>query len=190
MKTLVACLLLLLFIQLTHAQNDSACQRFIRSVIREKGVVYTDSIGTYAIKGMKTDFNEQLNSPENKDNSSSWVRSLRLTDAEIQYVNVQIGLQTQFAWKPGLVKRSTVIYEDSLKAIFKGNILTGWNYFHQHYGKSYHRFSKPIFLRNSSVCFFYFENSCGGLCGRGLFNIYIKRKGVWVMAYSISDWAS
>jgi hypothetical protein len=190
MKTFAACLFLLFFSLIAYAQNDPASQLFIRSVVHEKGIIYTDSIGTLVAKGMKSDFNEQLTSPENKNDSSSWVRSLSLTDAEITYVNDQIGLLSQFKWQPGLFKRATLIHDDSLTEMFKGNILIGWNNFHQRYGKSYYRFSKPIFLRNSSVCFFYLENSCGGLCGRGDFNIYIKRKGVWVLVYNISNWVS
>lgn len=50
--------------------------------------------------------------------------------------------------------------------------------------------SKPIFLRNGSVCLFYYSYFCGPLCGQGNLSLYKKEKGKWVRWISLYDWVS
>ena len=51
-------------------------------------------------------------------------------------------------------------------------------------------FSRPVFLRDNSLCVFYQSYSCGGLCGHGQFGLYRKFKGKWVQVSTFFQWIS
>ncbi len=38
---------------------------------------------------------------------------------------------------------------------------------------------EPIFIRDKSICFVFYEYACGGLCGHGELSILIKKNGRW-----------
>lgn len=39
---------------------------------------------------------------------------------------------------------------------------------------------EPVFIRNYTVCFAYYDYACGGLCGFGELSIWVKKEGKWV----------
>lgn len=81
--------------------------------------------------------------------------------------------------------------------------LNGVNDFKYH-KEVYHRrniqthtyYSKPIFLRNNSVCITYHEHVAinkttnTSFSGAGGWNIYIKQNGVWKHCHSLTGWFS
>jgi hypothetical protein len=189
MKCLAACSLLLFFIQMTHAQNDPAAQQFIRSVIYEKGVVYTDSVENFGVNEARRAFNEQLNSDQYKSDTNSWVSGLHLTNAEIDSIKNQTTLLNNFTWKAGLINNAIFVPQATINKIFNDGS-KGWDYFRKHYGSSIYAFGKPIFIRNHTVCYFYMDNSCGNQCYGGSFEIYIKSNGKWIRRYTILTWVT
>jgi len=81
------------------------------------------------------------------------------------------------------------VKKDSLNSIFAGKG-DGWEYFYTHFGKGFHSFSYPIFLRNDNYCIFYFDNSCGWLCGVGWLSLYKKVNDKWVELKTYCNWVS
>ncbi len=48
----------------------------------------------------------------------------------------------------------------------------------------------PIFLRKGTVCLFYYDYFCGGLCGQGILAVYKKENNSWKYWYEIYNWVS
>ncbi|BAU52742.1 hypothetical protein MgSA37_00905 [Mucilaginibacter gotjawali] len=53
MKYFILLTVLLLSVHIVNAQNDPASIKFIRSVIHDKGITYTDSLGGATLKNIK-----------------------------------------------------------------------------------------------------------------------------------------
>jgi hypothetical protein len=51
-------------------------------------------------------------------------------------------------------------------------------------------FTTPVFLRENSLCFFYYSVACGQLCGEGKFVVYRKINGKWEHYFTIWEWIS
>ena len=192
MKTLAAYLSLLCFSQITHAQNDPSSQRFIRSVIHEKGIVYTDSLDRNTISEMRKYLNGKLIDsyilPGFRAGKSG---KFGFSKREKFFINTELNKLVSLCWQPGLLDSSRLIKADTVTKIFKnGDLFSGWDYFRKNYGRELYSFSKPIFLRNNTICLFYFGDRCGELCGEGGLYIYIKKNGVWKMKYPVYSWVS
>ncbi len=50
--------------------------------------------------------------------------------------------------------------------------------------------TKPIFIRNDSICFVFYDSSCGPLCGSGFIDVYKKEEGVWKRWWTLVNWVS
>jgi len=180
MKNLAASSLLLFFIQIAHAQNNPAAQRFIRSVFHEKGIVYTNTINGEIIDRMRAALK--------KDTIYSRVEgadTLIFTQEEKMSILKEVNKLKMHSWSSGLIENSTFINIDSLKKMI--NRPDGWKFFHQHYGTVVFRFSNPIFLRAGHLCIFYLGYWCDGLCGLIDLTIYVKREGQWESTFILYD---
>lgn len=51
-------------------------------------------------------------------------------------------------------------------------------------------FSRPVFLRSNSICVFYQQSSCGGLCGHANLGLYRKLNGRWILVWTFFQWIS
>jgi hypothetical protein len=51
-------------------------------------------------------------------------------------------------------------------------------------------FTRPVFLRDNSICVFYQQNSCGALCGYGRLGLYRKLSGKWILVWTYYQWIS
>jgi len=177
---------------LGKAQNDSKDVKFINSVLdttilfRAKGF-YSDKISYHQIDEMR----ESLN----KDTlfSNNWpkreVTYLVFSTEERAHINREIDKFINFKWRDGLVPQLKMISADTIKSIFADR-LKSWRYFYNKYGLYIHEFTKPIFLRNNTICIFYKQFVCGDLCGFGTFDVYLLKEGKWVAEYHISSWIS
>lgn len=92
-----------------------------------------------------------------------------------------------FRWTKGLVN-ATLISADTVQSLYEGKGDIG-NYLGTHYGaRTLYTLSKPVFLRNNSLCIFYKETECGMLCGSGTFAIYKREKGQWKWYMVLESW--
>ena len=92
MKTIIAFLFLLCFFQLAHAQNDPAAVNFIRSVVADKNVVYTDSLGSYDGPMMKKMFGRELANSIAPMRNKVPISIFHFTKQEVDYINTQLYL--------------------------------------------------------------------------------------------------
>jgi len=124
------------------------------------------------------------------ENGVKIIDSVILTQNEINFILSELENQTDTSlWNDIKIPSLTFISRDTVNAIFKDRNRE-WNYFHQKVGRSISSFTIPIFLRNDSLCFFYDDMRCGGLCGEGIFAIYKRENNRWVRWITIYEWIS
>jgi hypothetical protein len=111
------------------------------------------------------------------------------TTSEQQIIRTEIENPKVTQWTNSLVDSVNFISKDTITAIFKDR-KRSWDYFYYHYGDRFHSFSAPIFLRNNTLCLFYADYSCGGLCGSGIIMLYRKENGVWKYVRKFCEWES
>ena len=115
--------------------------------------------------------------------------SLFFTNQELEIVFNKIMSSNDTHWAKNSILNGKYIPRKKIDKIFN-EPSKGWDYFHKIYGKDLFSFSKPVFIRNNSVCFFYESNGNGNLGGSGSFDIYIKQNGKWIFFNSLRMWIS
>jgi hypothetical protein len=58
------------------------------------------------------------------------------------------------------------------------------------YDRYIYTISRPIFIKNNSICFAYVDHTCGALCGEGDFIIYRREGGIWRRWWTLYTWVS
>ncbi len=188
-------LLLLLFTCTAKAQENLETKKFLSDVFRDK---LTQEVFTYTDKiwpayydnierSLKADTLQGALFPYRRDTPKEYIV---LSKQEKVYIFKCLQEQKTKAWPDNLFPKSRLILYDTITAIFKDR-RRGWPYFNNHFARSgFHSFTQPIFLRNNSLCIFYSDYSCGGLCGSGEFAVYRKQNGVWIKIISLYSWIS
>lgn len=167
-------------------------RQFVTSVIpNHDGIDYvSSSLNVYTIKEIKGKLSKDTikNSiPYNKNNAGN---NFIPSGNERKKINKALRKLSGFRWSLKYFHDIKLISRDSLDIIFKDRKNLGWNYFHKVYGEGFHSFSKPIFLRNKTICIFYSAYNCGGLCGNGQLEIYKRINNQWELFITVSSWMS
>jgi len=84
----------------------------------------------------------------------------------------------------------TFLTTRKLNKLFKTNIESGWDNFHNKYGKYYTTITIPIFNESYEFAYFEWSHSCGGLCGEGFAGLYKKVEGKWKPIKLFWTWVS
>jgi hypothetical protein len=86
-----------------------------------------------------------------------------------------------------------LVRDEEIDALFKDNVMGGWEAFHRKYPKSNGilTLSRVGFNADKTQALVYKGWSCGGLCGGGGYTLLAKKKGVWVVGPDIGPtWVS
>lgn len=114
---------------------------------------------------------------------------LVLTQQERSSIQNEIKLQAQVSWTSQLFENGKVLTQATLDSIYRDPNYS-WTDFKAHYGASLYCLSKPIFIRNNSLCLFYYSYTCGDRCGEGKLRIFRKTGATWVPWLVAYRWAS
>ena len=176
MKHYTYIIILLLFAKSLSAQEYEKDKKFINEVVSHEGkMIVLDHLNNYTIQTIRDDFKSDTVQYDAKN-----AGTLILTKAEQKYIHKQLEEMERPYLKSNLFPHTLIITQYQLDEIFKKDIRSGWETFHKHYSrKGYYSFSKPIFLRNDSLCIFYHDNVCGPLCADGVLAIYKKSGHTW-----------
>ena len=121
----------------------------------------------------------------------SVVRRLAFTPQERRTLFSMMSRESAFKWTQDLVGSAHLITYRTLDSLFQRNnsaeIDAGWNSIPS---EGYFEMSQPIFLRNYTLCVFYYGNPCGLTCGYGTVSIYRKEAGQWREIKSLFSWDS
>jgi len=195
MKYIFIILLLGLSFNIVNAQNDAQSQKFIREVIpgfikdnETKDVIYSDGLWDITDIKKKLDV-DTLQSRIWRATDSNPDARIIFTKAERVFIKSELDKMATFRWTEGLLANAKMIKQDTVFSVFNDRS-KGWSYFYNHFGFGYYSFSKPIFIRNNSICFFYRDHSACDLCGSGELAAYVLKKGKWVKLMTLYAWVS
>ncbi|HUS02880.1 MAG TPA: hypothetical protein VMY77_14180 [Chitinophagaceae bacterium] len=95
--------------------------------------------------------------------------TLILSKSEKKYIITQLRIIKDHVWKDSLFNFSHRIPEDSTASYLKANK-----------ARELYQFSKPIFIRNNSICLIYMMRlCCGGIYGPTHLGFYKIQNGFW-----------
>ncbi|GAB3281375.1 hypothetical protein GCM10027347_56990 [Larkinella harenae] len=115
---------------------------------------------------------------------------LKLTRQERSHIQRELRLLPQFSWTSQLFKSGKLLNMAALERTIRGYSRDDKELKKQ-YGSRYYSFSKPIFIRNHSVCIFYVEYSCFSMkCGEGKLMVFKQTKTGWVPWMELYKWIS
>ena len=181
-KCLILFLLTGLFTAANAQQNDEAnVITTFTSLINADYSVCTDNAGFPAF------LLKEVNTYLEKDTI------LRLSPGEKQELqNKLLAAQHAPQWQGSTVNGIPLIKNDSVKKVM-GDSAKVWEYFKKKYPQpiryALYTFSRPVFIRNNTVCLFYFdEGRYGGIdpwnheenSSSGELSIYIKKGDTWI----------
>jgi hypothetical protein len=166
-------------------------QNYLLKSKNDPPILYTDAIHTGSLTAIKDDIiKDTLVDLKNSYANNEFKECLILTKSEKLYINDQLDKMTGKSWTENLMKNSQKLNNDSLEILI-GKQGLGWlDKYYEKYKTGFYSFSKPIFLRNNTICIFSFDYSCGILCAYGETAIYFKHNGEWSKWLIISDWIS
>lgn len=183
MKAFFLCVFLSSNVSALFAQTDAITKTFLRQVIEKKKVMYRDHVSDYALADL-TKAVSQLDKPSTFDK-----KRMTLTEAEYGYLKAELAKMKTYKWADDVFEKNNLLSMDTIETIFntRGK---GWPYFNNKFGDEFYSFTKPIFLRNNTICIVYTSRSCGELCGHGGAYIYIKINGRWGLESTLLSWIS
>ncbi|MES2378982.1 MAG: hypothetical protein V4553_20485 [Bacteroidota bacterium] len=107
-----------------------------------------------------------------------------LTKSEHAFINKELDGMKGFAWKKHLFKNSLLVNFEKWGAYRKAH--QGKSSFNSDdYKNGGYRFTKPIFIRNKSVCFLYITHHDDGKV-----LMYVRNRTNWRIKYVLDFWVS
>ncbi len=168
----------------SYSQSTKNSIKFLQEFFADKlPIVYSDTIHQYDLKYLKeaivkdTLYNNFFFGQNNAG------RQLILTKDEKKYLLEKIDEQQDFIWPNNLFQNSQKI--DLEEKNSNSNLKKKLKKF-----QSIYNFSKPVFIRNNSICIFYYGYYCGGECGQGSIEIYRKINSKWTKWITMVQWIS
>jgi hypothetical protein len=163
--------------------------------VKQDSVVYIDSIGKRTV--LSRDYADELAFKNLSQLKNIRFRmeliaadSLIITDKERLYIAAEIDKMSGYAWPKDQFLNLHFIPADTLKSIFANRKRNGWDEMRKRGVGQIFSFSVPIFLRNNTYCFFYYDYGCGWLCGEGKFAVYKRINKKWVLWTTLAEWVS
>lgn len=180
MKYSIPIILFFTLIKVSYAQSDRSELIFLEGLIRnyqpEGKIIYTDIINKDDLDKIKSKIKKNTIYDISKTRNQNFIV---LTRQEKKYLFQQLELARRPYWKENIIPGSQlIIEEDAFNYIKKTtqeylenyNRPTNTENDRMNLVKNYQRpnifkFSKPIYLRNRSICLIYFASICGNPCG-------------------------
>jgi len=180
---------LILVAQINYAQSH-ADKKFIRFVIGKEHILYTEKVGSYWIDQIKETINQDtlyrydgFRYYRSKLKDSDW---FILTPSEKVFINNELDKMKDFSWKDNVVKRSFAVSKARTEKYKKEH--NGQSFYDlKDFDDRIYAFTKPIFIRNNTVCFFYLES---GKSPAGQLRIYVRSGKKWILKYTPLLWVS
>ena len=161
--------------------------RAFRQVTSQKQIVYVDTVGPNSY--LQEKLQEALKKYSITDKKRG--HSIALTEREINYLLLQLGQET--IWYDNLFFNSKRIDSDSLLSVEKKMYTERIEFLNQailqkdtvkikdlKQNISYvFEFTKPIYIRDNTICLISFYAICGLDCGQSEASFYKKEKGEW-----------
>jgi hypothetical protein len=166
----------LLICFILQAQKKSEAENFIidffKKQEKEKVTYYTDKIWPFYLEEIKDALNKtslqiwDTSFPKEIDEIPI---SIVFTKKEMDYVYNEIDKNNKKGWAKGKLKDAEFIESEN----------------RDKYGTAIYSFSKPVFLRNNTICIFYYDGN-----ENGRLVTYIKINGEWKYYSGFFRWVN
>lgn len=174
----------------------------------QKVRLFTDSIfsGTYIVNkkliiaemadsSMYTDIREKLKTKylykrqTYSKGKKAVIDTFQLTTEELNYADSFLRAQSNTVWTEEFINNAIFVPKKKVDELFSGQSKDDDFYLLKTYGDSRIFFlSKPVFLRNDTICIFEKDMDCGFLCGGGDLTIYRKENDRWIRYRILFGW--
>lgn len=152
-------------------------------LINDKTKVFlSPQIDTFSWKSIKNGLSENYFMRRITLNDTLHVDTLTLSKHEVKYLDSSLTYLASYNWTQKDMKQSA-LSNFTLTDITKVKRIAEHNY-------TVYQIMKPIFIRNETMCFVYYDYACGGLCGHGELSILIKENGKWRHWWNIFSFES
>lgn len=187
MKYCILIVLLFGILNAAYSQNHTYEKKFIRSFYKDKGsIVYADALS----KGILQEIKKALSTDTIRGfDEKNFMHDLIISRKERSQLNSQMNKLEDSVWINNVLDNSKMVDRHKIDHILKDRAY-GWSNFNKEYGLGFHSFSKPIFIRNYTICIFYNDFSCPQTCGSGELAVYKKIHGNWKKWLILYNWIS
>ena len=174
---------ILFFLILTSIVNGQSISNEEKFVIEQfkakKNIIYTDKIWPSDIDNIREALSAKSKITtwdyrRNKEKDEDIPNQINFTNSELKFVLKQIEKNNKKGWAKNKLPNDQFISRDSLTALSKKGM-----FFNEY------SFSKPVFIRNETICIFYSDgNEFGEL------SVFIKHKDNWIYYSRFFQWVS
>jgi hypothetical protein len=181
---------LFFFVNQVHGQNNLGPKKekefinfFVQSTeLRLHITPYSkDSTFVYSnrISGRKIDEIKKMLNVDTLIDQECIKNKVILSEKERQYINQQLEKMRSHVWPKDFIKDAIQIKGDTINTVLKQSISKQLEFFLK-YPHGYSFFSKPIFMRNRTLCIFYTGYNCAKSCYYDQLLILRKEGENWV----------
>lgn len=143
----------------------------------KKRINYIDHLYSFTVSSLLNDVKDTIyHKLGNLDRLAS-SDTLVLSAEELKYAKRTIKEMDEKIWDRKLFGRWEELDADELLKMTRSR--WGWEKYYKKYSTGYYSFSKPIFLRDNSICIFYIGYSCGEFCHEADLSVYKTENGKW-----------
>ncbi len=108
---------------------------------------------------------------------------------EKNYIFKKLSRMKVYPWKSDISHNLNLIQPDQIDKIFQDSTKKCTDFYKQFYASRYYTISRPIFIRNKKLCFFFYTIQGRGLLDiHGDFSIYSKKNRIWQHLTYITIW--
>ncbi len=185
-----AILFVLLITMTTCYGQDREAKALIYSVFgKDTKLVYTDRFPEFLIGDMRSSLNEDTLYASGLSHYDP-TKLLILSRQEKLYVNEELNKMGTLVWS-NVFENGFLLKTDSSGNILKTNPSSSNQPRPSNIeSKKIYHFSRPIFIRNHTLCFFCFGYYCGARCGQGELAVFRKENGSWIPWMRLFTWVS
>lgn len=185
----------LLFFIFSHTQKDSAYPSIANGLVKDilekhfsiEKIYVANDLDSFSIAEIKRSIGNGrfIKTIRFEDNHTA-VDSLILNAEEIAFIGHKLKDQGK-SWLSNSFENVVLVPQDTVDHIFY-KVTDPWKYLHNNYGYRLYTLSNPIFLRNNSLCLFYWSYVCDPLCGHGVLSFYKRESGKWKYYWRLLTW--
>lgn len=177
--------------------NDTTVLKVFINQNQDKNIAYIDkTIGWERIQKSLDRWKNSSDSIKLKQKTS-----IALTDADYYSILEQIDKYKNFVWGDSLFVNSKRVLLDSMYSYLDNEFKLNYKKYNsntldkdtaaiknfQKYVPWVFGFSKPIYLREETLCLYYSMAMCGQLCGHDEVSFYKKENGKWTKWFGIGS---
>ena len=152
-------------------------------LIKDKRQVFLlASINPYCYKKIREGLSSNQFIRRITRNDTLYIDTLRISKDERAYIDNVLDSLQFYAWTNANMKLAGLSYFSLVDTTQKRK--------NPEFNYIVYQIMPPLLIRRNTICFTYYDYSCGALCGQGELSILIKKEGKWQRWWTIYGFVS